>query len=69
LLLHVRQLGQSLEFEVGESIGGLPQRVLCSGRLGGRLLRLLGFEVALDLELAQIADERPRFAGQSIASR
>ena len=28
LLLHVRQLGQSLEFEVGESIGGLPQRVL-----------------------------------------
>jgi hypothetical protein len=55
-----------LELEAGQPIGGLPQRILCSCGLGGRLFRLLGFEVALDLELAQIADERPGFTRQSI---
>ena len=58
--------GQSLQLEVGESIGRLPQRACAAAAVGRRLFGLLGLEVALDLELAKIADERARFAGQSL---
>ena len=66
LLLHVRHLGQSLQLEAGESIGRLLQRPLGFRRLCGRLLGLLVLQVALDLELAEIADERARFARQTL---
>jgi len=67
MLLHIGQLGQSLEFEAGQSIRGLPQLVLRGRGLSGRLLCLLALEVALDLELAQIAHQRPGFACEPVS--
>jgi hypothetical protein len=66
LLLHVGQLGQPLQFEAGQPIGRLPQRLLCGSGIGGSLLRLLHLQVALDFQLAQIANERTGFTSESI---
>jgi hypothetical protein len=66
LLLHIRQLGEPLQFQAGESIGSLTQRLLRRVGVGGRLFGLLGLEVTLDLQFAQIADERSRFAGETL---
>ena len=66
LLLHVRQLGQPLQLDAGQTIRGLTQRLLGFCGLGRGLLGLLGLQIALDLELPEIADERTLFVGQSI---
>ena len=52
--------------EAGESVGRLPQLLFGLRRRGGRLLGLLVLQIALDLELAEIADERTGFAGQTL---
>ena len=56
-------VGQPLQLETGQPVGRVPQRSLCGGGIGGRLLRLFGLQVAFDFKLAQIAQERPRFTG------
>lgn len=47
-------------------VGSLAQHGLRVRSLGGGLLGLLGLQVALNLEFAQVAEQRPRFAGEPI---
>src|SRR5690242_1274676 len=66
LQLHVRQLRQPLELEPRQPIGRLLQIAFGIPCGGGRLFGEPGFDVALDFELANVAEQRARLARQTI---
>jgi hypothetical protein len=66
LRLQVRELRQSLRFKLLEIIGGLCDRSLALGHGRFGLAHTLDLDLAVDLELAEVAKQRARLANQGI---
>ena len=66
LRFQIRDLGDPLLLEPRQPLGGLLHRRLRVRQSGLCLRGALDLQVALDLERAQVADERARFSGKPL---
>jgi hypothetical protein len=66
LCLKLRELRQSLRFQLLEIVGGLCDRCLALGDGSFRLAHTLDLDLAVDLKLAEVAKQRARLADQAV---